>query len=142
MTYTLIISNITTYNSYSLCVQHMMLCITPSVVPHINAIHLLLHPHHITLLSLRSHECAVLTTSLLATSFVSSHYIVCALQGLDLIYVDPVRRLLSAPLQSLGVRVLDLEQYAPLMSYLPWEAQRAVAQELLQSVLTSGTSLR
>jgi hypothetical protein len=58
------------------------------------------------------------------------------------VYVDPVRRLLSAPLQSLGVRVLDLEQYAPLMSYLPWEAQRAVAQELLQAVLTSAVSLR
>jgi hypothetical protein len=115
----------------------------PATQYHMRTTFCAVHPClFVQLTSSLAHKCAVLTSSFVAAICIIIYCIVCVLQGLDLIYVDPVRRLLSAPLQSLGVRVLDLEQYAPLMSYLPWEAQRAVAQELLQSVLASGTSLR
>jgi vacuolar protein sorting-associated protein 35 len=46
-----------------------------------------------------------------------------------------IELLLSAPLASLALRVLELPQYARLMSYLPWANWKEVAATLLRSVI-------
>lgn len=46
-----------------------------------------------------------------------------------------IETLLSAPLSSLALRVLELPQYAKLMSYLPWSNWKEVAATLLRSVI-------
>lgn len=50
-----------------------------------------------------------------------------------------IEALLSAPLGSLALRVLELPQYAKLMSYLPWNNWKEVAATLLRSVVTKRT---
>ncbi|CAN0374068.1 unnamed protein product, partial [Discosporangium mesarthrocarpum] len=40
--------------------------------------------------------------------------------------VEPVERLLTIPLRTLGLRVLELTEYVDLMSFLPWWSQKQV----------------
>ncbi|CAM9200242.1 unnamed protein product [Phaeothamnion confervicola] len=55
--------------------------------------------------------------------------------------VEPLERLLSVPLRSLALRVLELGQYPELVRFLPWPAQRQVSAQLLRAVLASDGSL-
>jgi vacuolar protein sorting-associated protein 35 len=52
-----------------------------------------------------------------------------------------IEALLSAPLSSLALRVLDLPQYAKLMSFLPWGNWKEVAASLLKSVVARNSPL-
>lgn len=45
--------------------------------------------------------------------------------------------LLSVPLASLALRVLDIASYATLMSYLPWDNWKEVAINLVKSVVNN-----
>ena len=53
-----------------------------------------------------------------------------------------IEQLLSAPLSSLALKVLELPQYALLMSFLPWGNWKEVAASLLRSVVASNVPLR
>jgi vacuolar protein sorting-associated protein 35 len=52
-----------------------------------------------------------------------------------------IETLLSAPLSSLSLRVMELPSYAKLMSYLPWGNWREVAATLVRSTISTNTSL-
>jgi len=52
-----------------------------------------------------------------------------------------IEELLSIPLSSLALQVLDLKQYAELLTYLPYENRRQVATILLRSTLHSNGKL-
>mmetsp|Transcript_33134 Transcript_33134/g.72297 ORF Transcript_33134/g.72297 Transcript_33134/m.72297 type:complete len:820 (-) Transcript_33134:19-2478(-) len=52
-----------------------------------------------------------------------------------------IEQLLSAPLSTLALRVLELPQYASLMSFLPWGNWKEVAASLLRSVVASNSPL-
>ena len=60
---------------------------------------------------------------------------------LDDVAVDELEKLLSIPLDSLALRVLELESYADLVAFLPWDNRRQVAAVLLNAVLTNGNEL-
>lgn len=52
-----------------------------------------------------------------------------------------IEALLSAPLATLDLRVLELPQYSKLMSFLPWGNWREVAASLLRSILAKNAKL-
>ncbi len=52
-----------------------------------------------------------------------------------------IEALLSAPLSSLALRVLDIPAYGKLMSYLPWGNWKEVAATLLKSVISMNSPL-
>ena len=52
-----------------------------------------------------------------------------------------IEELLSIPLSSLALKVLDLDQYSELLTYLPWENRRQVATILVRSTLHSNVQL-
>lgn len=52
-----------------------------------------------------------------------------------------IEALLSSPLSSLALRVLEIPAYAKLMSYLPWGNWKEVAASLLRSVIASNSHL-
>jgi len=60
---------------------------------------------------------------------------------LDDVAVEELEKLLSIPLDSLALRVLELEHYSNLLTFLPWDNRRQVAAVMLNAVLTSGTTL-
>ena len=60
---------------------------------------------------------------------------------LDDVAVEELEKLLSIPLDSLALRVLELEHYSDLLTFLPWDNRRQVAVVMLNAVLTSGKSL-
>jgi len=52
-----------------------------------------------------------------------------------------IESLLSAPLSSLSLRVMELPSYPKLMSYLPWGNWKEVAATLVRSTISSNTLL-
>jgi vacuolar protein sorting-associated protein 35 len=52
-----------------------------------------------------------------------------------------IEALLSAPLSTLALRVLEIPSYVKLMSYLPWGNWKEVASTLLKSVISSNSPL-
>jgi len=60
---------------------------------------------------------------------------------LDSVAVDELEKLLSIPLDSLALRVLELDHYSDLLTFLPWDNRRQVAVVMLNAVLNSGTNL-
>lgn len=52
-----------------------------------------------------------------------------------------IENLLSAPLTSLSLRVLEIPFFGTLMSYLPWGNWKEVAATLLKSIITSNSPL-
>ncbi len=52
-----------------------------------------------------------------------------------------IEALLSSPLATLDLRVLELPQYSRLMSFLPWGNWREVAASLLRSILARSSKL-
>jgi vacuolar protein sorting-associated protein 35 len=55
--------------------------------------------------------------------------------------IDEIESLLSIPLSSLALEVLELSQYSDMMVYLPWNNRKKVAVELLKAVLDAQVSL-
>ena len=60
---------------------------------------------------------------------------------LDEVAIEELEKLLSIPLDSLALRVLELEHYSNLLTFLPWDNRRQVAAVMLNAVLTSGKTL-
>lgn len=52
-----------------------------------------------------------------------------------------VESLLSIPLDSLALQVLELAQYSDILQYLGWENKKQVAMELLKAVIKAGAPL-
>lgn len=54
---------------------------------------------------------------------------------------NQIELLLSAPLSSLAIKVLEIPQYSKLMSFLPWGNWKEVATSLLKSVISTSSPL-
>ena len=52
-----------------------------------------------------------------------------------------IEALLSSPLSSLSLKVLDITAYGKLMSYLPWSNWKEVASTLIKAVIANNTPL-
>ncbi|KAL7567971.1 hypothetical protein ACA910_019679 [Epithemia clementina (nom. ined.)] len=63
-------------------------------------------------------------------------------KALDDVAVVELEKLLSIPLESLALRVLELENYSELIVFLPWANRRAVAQTMLEAVDKAGAPPR
>jgi len=61
--------------------------------------------------------------------------------SLDQSVIEQVEKLLSVPLSSLALRVLELSQFSNLLSYLPWYNRKKVARVLLKGILNNGTEI-
>lgn len=61
-----------------------------------------------------------------------------AQKSLDDVSVAELEKLLSIPLESLALRVLELDNYSELIGFLPWANRRAVARTLLEAVDKEG----
>ena len=62
------------------------------------------------------------------------------IQQLDEVSTKELEKLLSIPLDELGLGVLTLEHYSDLIGFLPWENRRQVALTMLEAVNNMGTS--
>jgi vacuolar protein sorting-associated protein 35 len=62
-------------------------------------------------------------------------------ENLDASSIRQVEKLLTVPLESLSLQVLNLEHYPELMQFLHWESRKAVAKKLLKVVLDTNTPL-
>jgi vacuolar protein sorting-associated protein 35 len=85
-------------------------------------------------------HCLVLSTAMIEkTDFVAAANSSGGAAALsDGVYADTtaqIEALLSAPLASLALRVLEMPAYGKLMSYLPWSNWREVAVSLLRAVI-------
>jgi vacuolar protein sorting-associated protein 35 len=60
---------------------------------------------------------------------------------LDDAAVMELESLLSIPLASLALQVLELNEYSDILAFLPWESRKQVALELVRAVLAARTSL-
>jgi len=61
---------------------------------------------------------------------------------LDEASVNELEKLLSIPLDSLALKVLELDHYSELLTFLPWDNRRDVAMTLVRAVDTSGGTPR
>jgi hypothetical protein len=61
---------------------------------------------------------------------------------LDEASVIELEKLLSIPLDTLALRVLELEHYSALIGFLPWANQREVAMNMLKAVDNVGSTPR
>jgi len=59
-------------------------------------------------------------------------------KALDDVSVAELEKLLSIPLESLALRVLELDTYVELVGFLPWANRRAVAMSMLEAVDKAG----
>jgi vacuolar protein sorting-associated protein 35 len=59
---------------------------------------------------------------------------------LDDASIAELQKLLSIPLESLALRVLELHHYSDLLACLPWEHRRDVGMAMLHSIVISGGS--
>ena len=64
-----------------------------------------------------------------------------AVGTLDEASVEQIEKLLSAPLASLALRVLELAQYPALLVHLPWGARQQVAVGLTKAVVAANVPL-
>jgi vacuolar protein sorting-associated protein 35 len=55
--------------------------------------------------------------------------------------VQEVESLLSIPLSTLALQVLELNDYADILSFLPWESRKQVALELVRAVVLTRAAL-
>jgi len=60
---------------------------------------------------------------------------------LDDAAVQELEALLSIPLASLALQVLELNEYSDILAFLPWESRKQVAIELVRAVLASRAPL-
>ena len=54
---------------------------------------------------------------------------------------DELEKLFSIPIDSLGLKVLDIEHYSDLLTFLPWDNRCQVAVVILKDVQASGKVL-
>ena len=59
-------------------------------------------------------------------------------KALDDVAVVELEKLLSIPVDSLALRVLELKNYVELVGFLPWANRRAVAKSMLEAVDKAG----
>ncbi len=59
---------------------------------------------------------------------------------LDEASITELQKLLSIPLESLALKVLELHHYSDLLACLPWEHRRDVGMAMLHSIVISGGS--
>ena len=64
------------------------------------------------------------------------------IKALDDASVVELEKLLSIPLETLALRVLELEHYSSLITFLPWANRREVAMNMLRAVENAGTTPR
>lgn len=62
-----------------------------------------------------------------------------AVKALDDASVVELEKLLSIPLDTLALKVLELEQYSRLIGFLPWANRREVAMTMLKAVENAGS---
>jgi vacuolar protein sorting-associated protein 35 len=62
------------------------------------------------------------------------------LKQMDDVAVSELETLLSIPLDTLGMRVLELEHYSSLISFLPWSNRRDVAITMLKAIDSLGSA--
>jgi vacuolar protein sorting-associated protein 35 len=62
------------------------------------------------------------------------------IKPLDEVSIVELEKLLSIPLDSLALKVLELENYSELISFLPWNSRRQVAVSLLRAVDNVGST--
>ena len=60
------------------------------------------------------------------------------MKPLDEVATVELEKLLSIPLDSLALKVLQLDNYGELISFLPWQNRRGVALQLLKAVENAG----
>ena len=60
---------------------------------------------------------------------------------LDEAAIDELEKMLSIPLDSLVLKVLELDHYSDLLTVLPWENRYQVAVVMLMAVQASGKGL-
>lgn len=60
---------------------------------------------------------------------------------MDEVAVKELEALLSLPLETMGLNVLDLDQYSELLSFLPLDHRKRVAMELLNVLYLSGENM-
>jgi vacuolar protein sorting-associated protein 35 len=60
--------------------------------------------------------------------------------SLDEASVTELEKLLSIPLETLALRVLELEHYSALIGFLPWLNRREVAMNMLKAVDNAGST--
>ena len=60
---------------------------------------------------------------------------------LDEAAIDELEKMLSIPLDSLVLKVLELDHYSDLLTVLPWENRCKVAVVMLMAVQASGEGL-
>ncbi|KAL7553060.1 hypothetical protein ACHAWF_016309 [Thalassiosira exigua] len=53
-----------------------------------------------------------------------------------------LEKLLSVPLESMGLRVLNMPDFAMLLAFLPWENRKKVATSMAKSIVTGGEDKR
>jgi vacuolar protein sorting-associated protein 35 len=61
---------------------------------------------------------------------------------LDEAAIDALEKLLSIPLESLALKVLELDHYSSLLMFLPWENRRHVSIIMLKALGDSGQALQ
>jgi len=59
-------------------------------------------------------------------------------KALDDVSVAELEKLLSIPVESFALRVLELDHYVELVGFLPWANRRAVAKSMLEAVDKAG----
>ena len=57
---------------------------------------------------------------------------------LDQPSITELEKMLSIPLESLALKVLELSHYSELLQFLPWESRRDVGMTMLRAIDTSG----
>lgn len=62
------------------------------------------------------------------------------LPQLDQVATQELEKLLSIPLDELGLGVLSLDHYADLIGFLPWPNRRQLALSMLEAICKAGTS--
>ncbi|GKZ00686.1 hypothetical protein MPSEU_001020700 [Mayamaea pseudoterrestris] len=62
------------------------------------------------------------------------------IKNMDLMSIIELEKMLSIPLESLGLRVLELDPYSDLAAFLPWLNRRQLALNMLDAVTKRGSA--
>jgi len=60
--------------------------------------------------------------------------------NMDMVAITELEKLLSVPLKSMGLMVLDSPDFIALLAFLPWDNRRQVAISMIKSIIGSGRS--
>lgn len=62
------------------------------------------------------------------------------IKPLDDVSINELEKLLSIPLDTLGLRVLELDKYSQLLAFLPWSNRKGVAVKMLAAIESLGSA--